>query len=73
MKLLIVLLTSTLLSGCFWQTANHSDLQKAAYFCKGIENVEYLSVRFEGTEKVKCLDGTYKHTADIKIITEGNQ
>jgi hypothetical protein len=35
--------------------------------------VEYVSVRFEGSEEVKCLDGTYKRTADIKIITEGTQ
>lgn len=70
MKLLIVLLTSTLLSGCFWQTANHSDLQKAAYFCKGIENVESITVALEGSEKIKCLDGTVEFADNISIYKD---
>jgi len=70
MKLLIILITSTLLSGCFWQTANHSDLQKAAYFCKGIENVESIQINSNGDEKVLCLDGTRSYIHKVAIIKE---
>jgi hypothetical protein len=73
MKLLIILLTSILLSGCFWQTANHSDLQKAAYFCKGIENVEKIDVRFDSYEVVICLNGKTENTSTIIIPTESGQ
>jgi len=73
MKLLIILLTSTMLSGCFWQSANHSDLQKAAYFCKGIESIEYLEVHSNGNEKVRCLDGSQEYLNNIFIGDKDTQ
>jgi hypothetical protein len=73
MKLLIILLTTTLLSGCFWQTANHSDLQKAAYFCKGIENVQEIEIKANGNEYVICLNGSKSSLNRVHILKEEQQ
>lgn len=73
MKYFIVTLISFILSGCFWQTANNIDLQKAVYFCDGIKNVQQVNIKFVGTESVVCTDGSYANTSEIKLPKENNQ
>lgn len=73
MKYLIVILTSLTLSGCFWQTANNVDLQKAVYFCEGLENVDHILINANGDEEVTCIDGSTSYLYKVKIPKENNQ
>jgi len=72
-KLCIVLTCSLLMSGCFYQSANNTDLKKAIYFCNGISNIERINVRFDGEEYVKCLSGKAEYTVNINIELNENQ
>lgn len=52
MKFTIVLFT-LLLTGCY-QSLNNTDLKKAVYTCKGVENIEYIESTAMGDEIVRC-------------------
>lgn len=73
MKYLILILISVTLSGCFWQTANNIDLQKAVYFCGGIENVIGIQIQAVGSEYVECTDGNKTFLSEVKIVKEDKQ
>lgn len=66
-NILLIITTSFLLSGCFWQTANNIDLKKAAYFCGGLDKVVEVTISVDGTESVLCLDGNKAWLSDVKI------
>lgn len=67
LKLLFVSIIATLpLTGCY-QVANNVDLRKAAAFCGGVENIETVKVHFEGTERIKCIDGRDGFTGRIQL------
>ena len=55
MKKLIVVL-SFALSGCFYQSVNFSDIDNAAKFCGGVQDIAELSANFLGGESVICHD-----------------
>lgn len=55
MKKLIVIL-SLALSGCFYQSVNYSDIDHAAKFCGGVQNISELSANMLGGESVRCHD-----------------
>jgi hypothetical protein len=73
MKLCIALICCLALSGCFYQSANNTDLKKAIYFCDGISNVETIAVRFDTAETVKCLDGKVEYLDKINIELNENE
>lgn len=66
-QLLIVTLTISL-TGCFFQSANNTDLRKAEYFCKGVENIDEIVIAFDGRERVQCMDNTSAKTDEIKLL-----
>lgn len=47
------ILFATLLTGCY-QSLNNTDLKKAMYTCKDINNIDYIKSTFIGDEIVKC-------------------
>lgn len=65
MKHLLILTLTVSLTGCFYQAANNTDLRKAEYFCKGLENVDNLQINAAGTEHVLCVDGSMEFTGNI--------
>ena len=69
LKLLFVLACSLFLSGCFYQTASHIDIQRAIYFCDGASNIVQVQVWFDGTEVLTCLDGTKTLIHEVVIET----
>lgn len=53
MKKFIVLIC-LVLNGCFYQTVNQWDIERAIKFCGGLENVVLITSAFEGTEQATC-------------------
>lgn len=52
LKMMAVVLVP-FLHGCYQSVAS-VDLRKAAYYCDGVANVEYINAHFTGDEHVKC-------------------
>jgi hypothetical protein len=73
MKHLLILALTLSLSGCFYQSANNTDLKKAVYFCDGINNIERINVHFNGAETVRCLSGKVEYTGNINIELNENE
>jgi hypothetical protein len=71
MKQLLILALTLSLTGCFYQSANNTDLRKAEYFCNGLDNVDTVAVYFSGKEVVVCLDGNESRMWDIKLPPQG--
>lgn len=67
MKLLAVIASSLALSGCAWQQADRSDIEKAIHFCGGLQNIDELSIWALSSGSVLCLDGTYERLHVISI------
>ena len=45
------------LTGCFYQTVNQFDIERASKVCGGIEKVVYINADFFGDEFVLCKNG----------------
>jgi hypothetical protein len=71
-KILSIIVCSLLLQGCFYQTINHWDIERAAYFCNGIEAVVEITARFDGEEHVTCHNGDATYLIKVKIGEENN-
>ena len=65
-KLTIILASSLMLSGCFYQQVNTYDLHRAIVFCKSPENIASIAAFADGDEYVVCMDGTKSHLTAIK-------
>ena len=65
-KLTIILASSLMLSGCFYQQVNTYDLYRAIVFCKSPENIAEIVAFWEGDEFVVCMDGTKSGLNAIK-------
>ena len=51
-----VLIMCLSLTGCFYQTVNQFDIQRASKVCGGVEKIVQISAAFDGQEKVLCLN-----------------
>jgi hypothetical protein len=71
MKQILILALTLSLTGCFYQSANNTDLRKAEYFCNGIDNVEEIVVLYDGRERMSCLDGSSSLSDEIKLPVQG--
>lgn len=56
LSILTVLLVALLLTGCFYQTVNQFDIQRASKACGGVEKIVGISAAFDGQEKVLCMN-----------------
>ena len=56
MKCLSVL-PALLLTGCFYQTVNQFDIERASKACGGVEKVVEISAGYLGNEVVLCKNG----------------
>ena len=50
----IILVLPFFVSGCFYQSINNTDLRKAVYTCKGVENIAYIESTALGDVIVRC-------------------
>ncbi len=73
MKQLLIVALAISLTGCFYQVANNTDLRKAEYFCKGVENIAELQIDAAGSEEVACIDGSRELTVNIYIPIRENK
>ena len=55
MKSLVFIMCLSL-TGCFYQTVNQFDIQRASKVCGGVEKIVQISAAFDGQEKVLCLN-----------------
>ncbi len=55
MKILVLVMCLSL-TGCFYQTVNRFDIQRASKVCGGVEKIVQISAVFDGQEKVLCLN-----------------
>lgn len=65
-KIALISLT-VFLSGCFYQSANNTDIEKAINFCKGSENIVEISIHASGDEAVTCKNGNRINLDSYKI------
>lgn len=54
---LLILAASVMLSGCFYQSVDASDLLKAEHFCKNHRGILSISSTVFGDEHITCIDG----------------
>lgn len=54
MRSIFVILSSVVLSGCFYQATNQSDIQTAIKACGSLETIVEIQSYFIGNEWVKC-------------------
>ena len=55
MKILVFVMCLSL-TGCFYQTVNQFDIQRASMVCGGVEKIVRITAEFDGYEKVLCLN-----------------
>ncbi len=67
MKYLVVFMCSVMMTGCFYQSVNISDLNKAVHYCNGLDNIMQIDSWITGGERIFCIDGSSKGTNDIKL------
>ena len=63
-----VLVMCLSLTGCFYQTVNQFDIERASKVCGGIEKVVNISADVYGDESVLCKNGI-KHDL-LKVSAE---
>ena len=61
----LVLVMCLPLTGCFYQTAEQFDIQRAKNVCGGVEKIVKIVVYFGGVEYVQCLNGEYKTLSEV--------
>lgn len=52
-----VILVALSLSGCFYQTVNQYDIQRAITICGSLDKVVEISAHHTGIESVLCMSG----------------
>lgn len=57
MKIVFMLVTCVLLSGCFYQTVDSYDILRATKLCGSVGQVHTITASFGGDEVVLCFDG----------------
>ena len=60
-------LSLPLLSGCFYQVTDQTDILKAEQFCKDHLGVKDIIVSAIGGEVVSCIDGTGRDLVSYKL------
>ena len=55
-KLVLILASSLMLSGCMYQSVDQYDLSRAIKVCGSAENIFRIKSYFLGSEYVKCFD-----------------
>ena len=63
----LVLVMCLSLTGCFYQTVNQFDIQRASKACRGTEKVVEIIADFFGDEFVLCKDGK-KHNLHSVVV-----
>lgn len=56
-RLILVVAMTVALSGCFYQTVNQYDIERAVKICGSIENIVDITSRMDGLESVICHNG----------------
>ena len=69
MKILLTILITSALTGCY-QNTDQLDLRRASAFCGSYDNVLEISVLAIGMETVTCLDGRAAVAAKVKLTEE---
>ena len=68
---LLALVMCLMLSGCLYQAADNTDIQKAVYLCGGVEDIDQVLMYATGSEVVICKDGTSTLLAEVKLPRKG--
>ncbi len=55
-KLALILSSSLMLSGCFYQSVDQYDISRAVKVCGSAENIVRIKSHFLGSENVRCFD-----------------
>ena len=55
-KLVLILASSLMLSGCMYQSVDQYDLSRAIKVCGSAENIFRIKSHFLGFENVRCFD-----------------
>jgi hypothetical protein len=67
MTKLAILVICLNLTGCFYQTVNSWDIERASQVCGGVENVVEINAMFSGDEFVACRTGDEFNLHGVKI------
>jgi O-acetyl-ADP-ribose deacetylase (regulator of RNase III) len=69
-KILTVLLSTTVLQGCFFQVTSASDIKAAMEYCKNNGGVDRIIVKYSGDEYAECNDPIEGMYLLDKIVVE---
>lgn len=67
MTKLLIPVMCLLLSGCFYQKLDNTDIKKALHYCEGVENIKETNSTAFGDEYVTCTDGARTHLMEVKL------
>jgi hypothetical protein len=84
MKLLFILMSTVLLSGCIYQSVDYKVIKAAEVLCKEHGGVNYINSDFTGAYSSRCANGQYVNNTmfiqqlniieqEIIIITGGKE
>ena len=73
-KLILILLSTTLLQGCIWQTTSVVDIEKAIDYCKDKGGLHEIEVFFSSSEYATCVGRNFKVSGMLGLyIIEGEE
>lgn len=55
----LILISCLSLTGCFYQTVDQFDIQRAKNLCGGIDKIVEIESTFGGKESALCVNGKY--------------
>jgi hypothetical protein len=70
LKLLPIVACTLLLQGCWYQTVDHLDLQRATYFCGSVEAVAEVQSWWLNEVYVTCINGNRIRASEVKIVED---
>lgn len=71
MKTPIIILSALTLSGCFYQSVDQFDIERAIVACNGHQNIAYIQSHARGVEFVQCKNiNKIINLSDVTIPTD---
>lgn len=67
-NILIVLILSFVLSGCYYQKADITDIKKATQFCNDKGGIKHIVINMMGEEHVSCVNGADESLMNVTLL-----
>lgn len=68
LKIFVILSTTFILNGCYYQQVSNYDLKMGGVFCEDKGGIDYLQSWWIGTVKIHCENGDLMRVSDYAEI-----